>query len=109
MTAVAAILAKKGNVAIDVVGKRAGASPRNLGRLFEQFVGMSPKRFARVVRVQAALRRLGADPDTPLATLALELGYADQAHLTRELRALTGARPSALPELLATLSDSFKR
>jgi len=42
------------------------------------------------------VRRLAEAPDVDLATLAAELGFADHAHLTRELRALTGASPREL-------------
>jgi AraC-like DNA-binding protein len=90
------IVAHEGDVEIPAVGKTAGASPRNLGRLFDAWVGMSPKRFARIVRAQVALRRLADEPGIDLAALALELGFADHAHLTRELKALTGLSPSAL-------------
>jgi AraC-like DNA-binding protein len=107
--AVDAIVATDGDVDVEALGRRAGASPRNLGRLFDDWVGMSPKRFARVARVQAAVRRLAAAPDIDLAALAAELGFADHAHLTRELRALTGEAPRALAGRLRSLSDSFKR
>jgi len=107
--AVDEILDSEGDVDIDSLGRRAGASPRNLGRLFDDWVGMSPKRFARVVRAQATIRRLADDPDVDLSALAAELGYSDHAHLTRELRALTGAAPTELAARLRTLSDSFKR
>jgi AraC-like DNA-binding protein len=65
---------------------------------------MSPKRFARIARVQAVLRRLATEPDADLAGLAAELGFADQAHLTREVRALAGTTPGRLRDW----SDSFK-
>ena len=103
--AVAAIEASEGGVDVEALGKLAGASPRNLGRLFDDWVGMPPKRFARIVRLQAALRRLQENPEESLSALALDCGFADQAHLTRELRAMSGLAPG---ELQRKLSDSFK-
>jgi AraC-like DNA-binding protein len=47
------------------------------------------------LRVRAALERL-AGGERQLARLAADLGFADQAHLTRAVRAETGATPSAL-------------
>jgi AraC-like DNA-binding protein len=103
--AVREILEHDGTIEVSEVGKRAGASSRNLGRLFDAWVGMSPKRFLRVVRLQAAIRRL-VESDVELAAIALEAGYADQAHLSREIRVLTGLRPK---DLARRLSDSFKK
>lgn len=104
--AVATIVAQDGAVDVDALGKTTGASPRNLGRLFDEWVGMPPKRFGRIVRLQSALRRLEEDPTIDLARLAQECGYADHAHMTREMQALTGLPPSVLAQ---KLSESFKR
>jgi AraC-like DNA-binding protein len=102
--AIGAVLATDGGAGVPALARAAATSPRHLGRLFDEWVGMSPKRFARIVRVQAVLRRLGAEPDADLAGLAAELGFADQAHLTREVRALAGATPGSL----RGVADSFK-
>ena len=97
-----------GSIDIARLGRDSGASPRNLGRLFQEWVGLSPKRFARIVRAQAALRRLAEQPGADLSALAAELGFADHAHLTREVRAVAGAAPSRLAETFKRKSDSFK-
>jgi AraC-like DNA-binding protein len=106
--ALRAIDDSRGSIDIARLGKDSGASPRNLGRLFHEWVGLSPKRFARIVRAQAALRRLAEQPAADLSALAAELGFADQAHLTREVRAVAGAAPSRLAEIFKRKSDSFK-
>jgi AraC-like DNA-binding protein len=89
------ILENDGIVEVEAVGRRAGASSRNLGRLFDDWVGLPPKRFARIVRVQAVMRRLSQEAPVDLATLALEAGFSDQAHLTREMQAIAGIAPGA--------------
>lgn len=107
--AVRAIEQSGGRVDIQRLGRQTGASPRNLSRLFQAWVGLSPKRFARIVRAQTALRRL-IEPSAPdLTTLAAELGFSDHAHLTRETRALLGAAPSTLADSFKARTDSFKR
>ena len=76
-----------------------GAQPdigsRQLRRRFADAVGYGPKTLQRILRFQ---RFLGlAETQTPdLARVALEAGYADQAHLTRECRRLSGLPPAAL-------------
>jgi AraC-like DNA-binding protein len=106
--ALCAIVDAKGQVGVAALGHDARSSSRNLTRLFHEWVGLSPKRFARIVRVQAALRRLAEHPPPDLARLASELGFADQAHMTRELRALAGAAPRSLAETFKRKADSFK-
>jgi AraC-like DNA-binding protein len=54
-----------------------------------------------VLRFSAAVDRLRADPELPLADLAAEAGYADQAHLTHETRSLSGLSPGQLRSALA--------
>jgi methylphosphotriester-DNA--protein-cysteine methyltransferase len=64
-------------------------SERQLHRRILAAVGYGPKLLARVAR----LRRLVALADEPLASRALEAGYASQAHMTDEVRRLTGLTP----------------
>jgi len=109
--AVGAILRRAGDVDVVRLARDSAASPRHLGRLFDAWIGIGPKRFARIVRVQAALRRLADEPDADLTTLAVQLGFADHAHLTREVRDLAGAAPTVVARQLG-LDDaavSFKR
>ncbi|MDX6656064.1 MAG: hypothetical protein QOH62_857 [Solirubrobacteraceae bacterium] len=71
-----------------------GLGDRQLRRRFAAAVGYGPKTFARVMRFQRMLAcvRAGA----PLATVAADVGYADQAHMTREAVLLSGRTPAAL-------------
>jgi AraC-like DNA-binding protein len=62
--------------------------------MFRRTFGMPPKTFARVLRFDAAVRRLRSGRVTGWADLAASCGYADQAHLAREFRALSGSPPS---------------
>ncbi len=77
------------------VAERVGLSDRSLRRRFVRQVGYGPKTFARVMRLRRFLA-LGANARSHLAILAAEAGYADQAHLTRECRQLTGRTPAEL-------------
>lgn len=67
-----------------------GVSERTLQRRFTAAVGWSPRQVIRRRRVHDALARLDADPVPDLAQLALELGYCDQAHFSRDFKAVTG-------------------
>lgn len=81
---------------VEEVADAVGFSERQLRRRFLATVGYGPKTLQRILRMR---RFLAAANDDDLARGALLAGYADQAHLTRELRTLTGLTPGeiALP------------
>ncbi len=74
---------------VDAVASELGVSARQLQRRLNDAVGYGPKMLQRVLRFQR-LRALGP---APLVELALEAGYADQAHMTVEVTALAGISP----------------
>ncbi len=76
------------------------ASPYRLSRAFTRELGVSLTRYRNRVRVGAALDRL-SDGEQRLAELAADLGFADQAHLTRTVRQHLGHTPAALRCLLS--------
>jgi AraC-like DNA-binding protein len=92
--AVREIAAGLGPVRVADVARRIGFGERRLERLFDELVGVGPKAFARIVRFRGAVRRLGAG--ARLAEAAAASGYSDQAHMTREFRALCGRTPAEL-------------
>ncbi|MEU4775790.1 helix-turn-helix domain-containing protein, partial [Micromonospora sp. NPDC023644] len=72
----------------------AGLDPRALHRWCRHLFGYGPKTLARILRMGRALALARAG--TPLAEVAARCGYADQAHLTRDVRDLAGVPPTAL-------------
>jgi AraC-like DNA-binding protein len=74
----------------------SGFSERKLQRLFSDYVGVSPKWVMRRARLHEAALRVEADGAAAVdwAALAADLGYADQAHLTRDFTATLGVPPS---------------
>lgn len=95
--AIAAIGARQGRgAAIAAACDELGLSNRHLIQLFRGLVGLPPKTLARVQRFHRALLRLPSDGSR--AQLAAELGFADQAHFTREFRAFAGVAPGQFLE-----------
>ena len=72
---------------------RVGMATKRLIALFRAEVGLSPKAYARVRRLQAALRLLGGGPVSG-ARVAAEVGYFDQAHFVRDFESFTGMTPT---------------
>jgi AraC-like DNA-binding protein len=89
-----------------------GISERQLHRRFSAAIGYGPKRFQSVLRFQRLLkiaRARGAEQN--LADLAARAGYADQAHMTRDVHRLANLRPTELLRSAGStleMSDLFK-
>ena len=81
-------------VRVGEVAEALGVLPRTLRRRFTAQVGLSPKRFARVQRLQRVVRDLDGRAQVDWAGLAARHGYADQPHLVEEFRALVGVTPT---------------
>lgn len=85
-----------------------GWSTRNLQKRFRAEFGVTPGDVARVDRFQRSMR-LVSDPHIPLAEVAVDAGYSDQAHLTRAWQRFAGLPPArwrATETLVAGLTES---
>jgi AraC-like DNA-binding protein len=80
---------------VKTVARELFVSDRQLRRRFHSAVGYGPKTLARVLRFRRFVDAVD-DGRADLAALAFDIGYADQAHLTRETTRLAGLPPAAL-------------
>lgn len=69
-------------------------SRKHLNHLFDRYVGLGPRSYARVHRFNRALRTLGTAWAPPLAVVAHDLGYYDQSHLNRDFADFAGITPT---------------
>jgi AraC-like DNA-binding protein len=88
------IIAEPAITRIDRLARDVGLGVRQLQRLFAEHVGVGPKWVIRRYRLHEAAARAAAGADLDLVRLAAELGYSDQAHLTRDFTALVGEPPA---------------
>jgi AraC-like DNA-binding protein len=89
------LIASGGNLEIARIASEVGWSRRHLSERFREETGLPPKVMARILRFERAKAMLTAPSRTRLADIATHCGYADQAHLTREWRAMAGLSPSS--------------
>ncbi len=87
-----------------------GTSRTTLARHFQEQVGLTPKTYARVIRIEALMGQLAAQGPEAWAALAEDYGYHDQAHLVHDFREFCGATPEeylrrAAPGGGATVED----
>lgn len=89
---------KQGRYAsVTILAKSLGITPRSLRRRFCLDAGLSPKNWLKLHRLDAVLRDFVlANAQHSLADFAVEHGYADQAHLSRDIANFTGATPSEI-------------
>ncbi|WP_162453611.1 helix-turn-helix domain-containing protein [Phytoactinopolyspora mesophila] len=78
---------------IGAVVDRLGMTPSTFTRRFRAAVGLNPKPFARIRRLQRVLGGLRGETEQDWAAVAADHGYFDQAHMINEFRALTGVTP----------------
>ncbi len=83
---------------VQAVAAEAGLAVRRLQRLFAEYVGVPPKWVIRRYRLREVTEQLAAGGAVEWARLAGELGYADQAHLTRDFTAMFGEPPTRYAE-----------
>ncbi len=83
-----------GNLRVEDVADRLCISRRQLERAFKSKLGLSPKQYMRIARLNRAQRLLQEGRCQGLADVAYRAGYADQSHLNRDFRLLVGDSPS---------------
>lgn len=79
---------------VDTLATRVGVGQRTLQRLFAEYVGIGPKWVLQRFRILEAAAAAHRPEDVDWATLALELGFSDQAHLTRTFTEVVGTPPA---------------
>jgi AraC-like DNA-binding protein len=94
---------------VDALAEHSGYGLRHFERVFKLAIGVSPKHYLRVERLQEALSTKSLQPDTPWGVIASDLGFYDQMHLVHEFKALGGAAPSRLFEEVAPRLADLKK
>jgi AraC-like DNA-binding protein len=84
-----------GHMPISELAQEFSISQRQLERLYQNQVGVSPKQFSQLLRVETARLALRQINKSSTANLAVELGFYDQSHFIREFSAVIGLTPYA--------------
>jgi len=88
------IAADRDLLRVEQLVERFGLGARQLQRLFSDWVGVTPKWVIQRYRLHEAAERLAAGGPIDWAALALDLGYADQAHFIRDFKRIVGKTPA---------------
>jgi AraC-like DNA-binding protein len=86
----------KGQIEIRSLARTIGWSERHLIRRFLTYFGVRPKMIARRLRFSHAFNLLSARSTDEISAIALDAGFCDQSHMTREFRTFSGVSPGVL-------------
>jgi len=89
------------------IAAAAGLHATHLARIFRRRMGSTLGAYARRIRIERALGHMHAHPEWSLSRVAVEAGFTDHPHLTREYQRFVGVAPSRLRRDLASLRVAF--
>lgn len=87
------IMTDRGTVSVEVLAEEIGYSVRALQKLFNKYVGVSPKWVIKRYRLLEVAEKLAVGPPCSWAQFAEELGYYDQSHFMKDFRSIIGCTP----------------
>ncbi|MEQ1762254.1 MAG: helix-turn-helix domain-containing protein [Pyrinomonadaceae bacterium] len=96
-----------GRMSVMELVDRSGVGERRIERMFDKYVGVSPKVFSRIVRFRSVVRSIEAADSFGLLDTALSFGYFDQSHMIHEFNEFAGTSPRGYFEQTHRLSELF--
>jgi len=94
---IADIQLAKGRLTVSRLARQNFMTIRQLERLFQLHLAITPKEFINFTRFQSAIQQIRSRPaDKTLLDISLDCGYYDHAHLTNEIKKYSGSAPSGL-------------
>lgn len=107
-SAVENILQNYGKVSVSKIAKEFGISQRQLERNFRQKIGVSPKFFCRIIRLQNVLNAMQKAEIKDFPQIEVSFSYYDQAHFIHEFREFAGKSPTAFFTQQNQISEFFR-
>lgn len=92
------IFTSQGNVKVEELAEETGFTARHIAKLFERCVGVSPKLYSQIIKLQASMDKIIDNEDKRLVEIALDSGFFDHAHMNRMYK-----------KLIKTSSGEFKK
>lgn len=102
------LIENKEECSIATLSEKVGYSERQIERVFQEFVGISPKSYSNIIRFHHFLSLLRSDSNGfNLTELCYTAGYYDQSHLIKEFKKKVGIKPSAYLQTTQKLTSNF--
>ncbi|WP_019612877.1 helix-turn-helix transcriptional regulator [Psychromonas ossibalaenae] len=91
----------QGITQVNSIAQQIKVSERTINRKFTHAVGLSPKQYSSIVRLKRAIDSL-TNSSYAVSSIAVDCGFSDQAHMTREIKNYMGQTPLILRKMLDT-------
>jgi AraC-like DNA-binding protein len=102
------ILKNKGEITIGQLVKHTGYTERHIERVFNENIGLNPKKFGNIVQLHFFLKQLkGISKPNNLVEICYEMGYSDQSHLIKTFKKYTGITPTQYLNNTSKLAVNF--
>ncbi|MDN5397531.1 MAG: helix-turn-helix domain-containing protein, partial [Chryseobacterium sp.] len=102
------MLANKGSVSSKELERFTGYSERHLERKFEDYIGLSPKKYGRIIRLHHFIDLMNKNTvGESIAALSDEAGYTDQSHLIKDFKSHIGLTPNQYLKTQNKLAINF--
>lgn len=102
------MLANKGSVSSKELEQFTGYSERHLERKFEDYIGLSPKKYGRIIRLHHFIDLMNKNTvGESIAALSDEAGYTDQSHLIKDFKSHIGLTPNQYLKIQNKLAINF--
>ncbi|NNC35135.1 MAG: AraC family transcriptional regulator [Croceitalea sp.] len=88
------LIRRSKGVKVKDLSNRLNISKRQLEREFKEKIGISPKHYLRIIRINEVLRLLNKDQVIDLTSVAYHCGYYDQSHFINDFKRITGQKPT---------------
>lgn len=82
------IFQSQGNIKVEELAAETGFTSRHIGKMFERCVGISPKLYSQVIRLQLSMTKIIEDKNMLLVDIAVDCGFFDHAHMNRMYKKL---------------------
>jgi AraC-like DNA-binding protein len=92
--AISLVVNNRGNITVKAITEHLHITERTLQRQFEEYVGIPPKQFAKIIQFQSSLNQISEETFTRFTEIVYENGYADQSHFIRSFKKFAGKNPS---------------
>jgi len=96
MDAIECIVKRNGKVSVKELTETLNITERTLQRNFIEHVGISPKKFAKIIQFYTSFNQVTADSYSRLTDIVYENGFADQSHFIRDFKKYTGQKPNEM-------------
>lgn len=87
------IIHRNGFISISELASVACLSQSHMRKQFNEAVGMSPKEYSKILRINFIAKHLENNPESNLTRLSYDLGYFDQSHFIKDFKSVTGSSP----------------